>query len=60
MKKIIRNLVLLNILALPCLLTFNDINPDTGEWNWWMNLVGILYSVWFYHNVLKPIFKPMM
>lgn len=58
MKKIIKNLVLLNILALPCILAFNDINQDTGEWNYTINLIGIVYSVWFYNCILKPIFKP--
>lgn len=60
MKKIIRNLILLNILATPCLLTFNDIDTITGEWNWWINLIGIIYSVWFYNCVLKPMFKPLI
>lgn len=60
MKKIVRNLVMLNILAAPCLLTFNDIDTITGEWNWWINLIGIIYSVWFYNCILKPIFKPLI
>ncbi len=51
---------LLNILAAPCLLMLNDVNPVTGDWNWQWNLLGLIYSVWFYHNILKPIFKPMM
>lgn len=58
MKKIIKNLVLLNILALPCILAFNDVNQDTREWNYTINLIDIVYSVWFYNCVLKPIFKP--
>jgi hypothetical protein len=49
--------MLLNILALPCMLTFNDVNPITGDWNYTMNLVGIIYSIWFYHNVLKKAFR---
>lgn len=58
MKKFIINIVLINILALPCILAFNDINQDTGEWNYTINLIGIVYSVWFYNCILKPIFKP--
>ena len=60
MKKIIINVLLLSLIASPCLLTFNDVNPITGEWNWHWNLIGIVYSVWFYNNILKPIFKLMM
>ena len=58
MKKLIINIRLINILALPCILTFNDVNQDTGEWNYTINLIGIVYSVWFYNCILKPIFKP--
>lgn len=57
MKRIILNVLLLNILALPCLAIFNDADPVTGEWNYTINLFGIVYSVWFYHNVLKKIIK---
>lgn len=60
MRKIIINVCLLNLLAAPCLLTFNDVNPITGEWNWVLNLIGIMYSIFFYHHILKPMFKPMM
>lgn len=59
MKKIIMNVLLLNILAAPCLLTFNDINPITGEWDWRLNLIGIVYSVWFNRQFIEPIFKPL-
>ena len=59
MKKLILNVVLLNLLAAPCFLTFNEIDPITGEWNWWVNLIGVVYSVWFYNNIIKPIFKPL-
>lgn len=47
MKNIIKNFVLLNILALPCILAFNDINQDTGEWNYTINLIGIIYQFGF-------------
>lgn len=57
MKKVIINVLLLSLLALPCLLTFNDVNPETGKFNWWVNIVGILYSVWFYQRFLKRVFK---
>ncbi len=57
MKKLITNVLLLNLLALPCWLTFNDVDPETGKLNLWINIFGILYSVWFYHRVLKKIFK---
>lgn len=57
MKKIIKNVLLLNLLALPCLLTFNDVNPETGEWNYTINIVGIMYSIWYYRGVLKNIIK---
>lgn len=60
MKKLIINVLLLNIVAAPCLLLLNDIDPLTGEWNWHWNVIGLVYSVWFYHEILKPIFKPMM
>lgn len=55
MRKIIKNVLLLNLLALPCLLTFNDVNPETGEWNYTINIVGIMYSIWYYRAVLKNI-----
>lgn len=57
MKRIILNVLLLNVLALPCLAMFNGFDPVTGEWNYTINLFGIVYSVWFYHNVLKKIIK---
>lgn len=60
MKKNILNIVLLNILASPCILAFNDINPITGDWNYTINIVGIAYSIWFYNYILKPIFKPYL
>lgn len=50
-------MLLLNILALPCLAMFNGVDPVTGEWNYTINLFGIVYSVWFYRNVLKKIIK---
>lgn len=50
-------MLLLNVLALPCLLVFNDVDPVTGDWNYSMNIIGILYSMWYYHQVLKKIFK---
>lgn len=55
--KIILNVLLLNLLALPCLLIFNDADPETGELNLWINLFGILYSIWFYHKILQRILK---
>jgi hypothetical protein len=57
MKRIILNVLLLNMLAFPCLAMFNDVDPITGEWNYTVNLFGIVYSVWFYCNVLKKIIK---
>ena len=57
MKRIILNVLLLNILALPCLSMFNYVDPVTGDWNYTVNLFGIVYSVWFYHKVLKKIIK---
>lgn len=57
MKKTIVTVLLLNVLALPCFLMFNDINPETGEWNYSINLVGLIYSFWYYHEVLKRVFK---
>lgn len=60
MKKLIINIILINILALPCILTFNDVNQDTGEWNYTINLIGIVYSVCFYNCILKRIFKPLI
>ena len=57
MKKIILNVLLLNVLALPCMLALNDVNPETGEWNYTINIIGVMYSIWFYHGVLKKIIK---
>lgn len=57
MKRIILNVLLLNMMAIPCLAMFNDINPVTGDWNYSINIFGIVYSLWFYHNVLKKAFK---
>lgn len=50
-------MLLLNMLAFPCLAMFDDVDPITGEWNYTVNLFGIVYSVWFYCNVLKKIIK---
>ena len=55
MRKLILNIVLLNILAAPCILTFNDIDQETNDWNYTINIIGI----WFYNYILKPIFKPL-
>ena len=55
--KIILNVLLLNLLALPCLLMFNDVDPETGKLNLWINVFGILYSVWFYRKILKGLAK---
>ena len=60
MFKIILNVLLLNVLAVPCLLVFNDIDPITGEWNWGLNLIGVIYLLWFIKNIVKPIFKSIV
>lgn len=57
MRKLIVNVLLLNLLALPCFLMLNDIDPETGNWNYTLNIVGILYSCWYYREVLKKVFK---
>lgn len=57
MFKLILNIVLLNILSAPCFLVFNDLDPITGEWNWGLNLIGIVYIIWFVRNIVNPIFK---
>ena len=59
MRKLILNIVLLNILAAPSILTFNDIDQETNDWNYTINIIGIIYSIWFYNYILKPIFKPL-
>ena len=59
MRKLILNIVLLNILAAPCILTFKDIDQETNDWNYTINIIGIIYSIWFYNYILKPIFKPL-
>ena len=59
MRKLILNIVLLNILAAPCILTFNDIDQETNDWNYTINIIGIIYSIWFYNYILNPIFKPL-
>ena len=56
-RRIIINVLLLNVLALQCLLMFNDVDSVTGDWNYGINLFGLVYSYWFYHNVLKKVFK---
>lgn len=60
MFKIILNVLLLNVLAVPCLLVFNDIDPITGEWNWGLNLIGVIYLLFFVKNIVKPMFKSIM
>ncbi len=60
MFKIFLNVLLLNVLAVPCLLVFNDIDPITGEWNWGLNLIGVIYLLWFIKNIVKPIFKSIV
>lgn len=55
--RMILTVLLLNVLALPCLLMFNDVDSATGDWNYVINLFGLVYSYWFYHNVLKRVFK---
>lgn len=60
MFKIFLNVLLLNVLAVPCLLVFNDIDPITGEWNWGLNLIGVIYLLFFIKNIVKPIFKSIM
>lgn len=37
-RRIIINVLLLNVLALPCLLMFNDVDSVTGDWNYGINL----------------------
>lgn len=58
MKKVIINVLLLSLLALPCLLTLNEPNPVTDEFNPWVNVIGLLYSAWFYKRILKKVFNP--
>lgn len=60
MFKIFLNVLLLNVLAVPCLLVFNDIDPITGEWNWGLNLIGVIYLLFFVKNIVKPMFKSIM
>lgn len=60
MFKIFLNVLLLNVLAVPCLLVFNDIDPITGEWNWGLNLIGVIYLLFFIKNIVKPIFKSIV
>ena len=59
MRKLILNIVLHNILEAPCILTFNDIDQETNDWNYTINIIGIIYSIWFYNYILKPIFKTL-
>ena len=56
-RRIIINVLLLNVLALPCLLMFNYVDSVTGDGNYGINLFGLVYLYWFYHNVLKKVFK---
>lgn len=58
MKKLMTNVLLLNVLAAPCLLMFNDVDPVTEDWDWTLNLIGAVYCIWFYHQILKPAFEP--
>lgn len=56
MRKIIINILFINVLALPCFLMFNDVDAN-GNWNYSINIFGILYSFWYYHQILKKAFK---
>ncbi len=57
MKKTVLNMGLLLILALPCLLVLNDENPITGKSNIVVNILGIIYTIWFAKCVVRKIFK---
>jgi len=57
MKKIILNMALLIILAMPCLLALNDENPITGKSNIVVNILGIIYTIWFAKCIVKKVFK---
>lgn len=56
MIRIVLNVLLLSILSLPCFLMFNDVDAN-GNWNYSLNIFGFLYSFWYYHDVLKKVFK---
>jgi len=57
MKKIIVNIALLSLLALPCLLAINDENPITGKSNIIVNILGIIYCIWFAKCIVRKVFK---
>lgn len=57
MKQLLLNVLLFILLAAPCFLMFNEIDRTTNEWNWRVNLIGVVYSVWFCSNIIKPIFR---
>lgn len=51
MKRMILNVLLLNVMALPCLLLFNE-NMEC----WFYNVIGICYS-FFFAMEMKKAFK---
>lgn len=46
-RRIIINVLLLNVLALPCLLMFNDVDSVTGDWNYGINLLALCIRIGF-------------
>lgn len=60
MKRIILNVLVLSLLALPCYFVFNEPNPFTGEWDYQCNIFGLVYSCWYFKAILKPTFEPFI
>lgn len=52
MARLLLSILLLNLFALPCIFLFND-DMD----NWYLNIVGAIYSYWFFQNIVKNVFK---
>lgn len=56
MKNTVLFVLMINIIAAPCLLIFNEPNALTGEWSWWLNIIGIVYA-FFLQRFVKKIIK---
>ena len=48
-KKMMTNVILLVVLALPCCLMFTD--------SWFLNFLGVFYTYEYWANLLRPIWK---
>lgn len=47
--KVIRNVIIIVVLAMPCCLLFTD--------SWFLRFLGIIYSVEYWNNIGKAVYK---